>query len=208
MSEPTTIISEQTSVHGNLQGDEDLTVLGQVEGSIQLDHTLIVDTNGIVKADIAVRNAVISGVVIGNMKATESIHITEDGRMVGDIAAPRIIIVDGAMFRGRVDMGEGSDEAPQPPPSAAKTREKIPAREKEKPPARGRPLSRPRSAPWPSSPRSQPKEIGESAVEKEEEPPALEEQEEEGQSQAGGEAPSPRPRVPAKKRRVAVRKKR
>ena len=113
MSEPTTVIGEQTSVQGNLQGDEDLTVLGQVEGSIELDHTLTIEAGGVVKADVKVCNAIISGVLLGNVQATQSIHITADGRVVGDIAAPRIIIVDGAMFRGRVDMGDGDGEAPK-----------------------------------------------------------------------------------------------
>jgi hypothetical protein len=48
----------------------------------------------------------VSGVVVGNIRASESVEITKDGRMVGDIYAPRVIIVDGASFRGTVDMGD------------------------------------------------------------------------------------------------------
>src|SRR6478735_891697 len=101
-----TIVGESILINGNLQGDEDLTVLGRVEGTINLTKTLNIEESGIVKANISVRNAIISGVVVGNITATDSVEITEVGRMVGDIKAPRVIIVDGARYRGAVDMGD------------------------------------------------------------------------------------------------------
>jgi cytoskeletal protein CcmA (bactofilin family) len=102
----TTIIGESILISGSLNGDEDLTVRGRVEGTLTLTKTLVVEPTGIVKAEVQVRNCVIAGVVVGNVTATESVEITKEGRMVGDIAAPRVIIVDGASFRGRIDMGE------------------------------------------------------------------------------------------------------
>jgi len=101
-----TIIGESILVNGRLDGDEDLTVRGRVEGNINLTKTLVVESSGIVKADVSVRNCIISGVVVGNVTATESVELTQEGRMVGDIKSPRVIIVDGASFRGRVDMGD------------------------------------------------------------------------------------------------------
>jgi cytoskeletal protein CcmA (bactofilin family) len=101
-----TVVGPSILINGNLQGDEDLTVLGRVEGNISLTRTLHVEESGIVKADISVRNAVVSGVVVGNITASDSVEITDAGRMVGDIRAPRVIIVDGARFRGAVDMGD------------------------------------------------------------------------------------------------------
>ncbi len=118
----TTIIGESILISGSLNGDEDLTVRGRVEGTLTLTKTLVVEPTGIVKAEVQVRNCVIAGVVVGNVTATESVEITKEGRMVGDIAAPRVIIVDGASFRGRIDMGEvdvegarGSERAAAPP---------------------------------------------------------------------------------------------
>jgi len=105
-STQSTIVGPSILINGNLQGDEDLTVLGRVEGTLSLTKTLNVAESGIVKADISVRNAVVSGVVVGNITASDSVEITEAGRMVGDIRAPRVIIVDGARFRGTVDMGD------------------------------------------------------------------------------------------------------
>src|SRR5512134_139846 len=109
-----TIIGESILISGNLNGDEDLTVRGRVEGTLTLTKTLVVEPTGIVKAEVQVRNCVIAGAVVGNVTATESVEITKEGRMVGDIAAPRVIIVDGASFRGRIDMGEVDVESAAP----------------------------------------------------------------------------------------------
>ncbi len=101
-----TVVGQSILINGKLTGDEDLTVRGRVEGELTLSRTLIVEPSGVVKANVAVKNAIVSGVVVGNINATESVELTREGRMVGDIRAPRVIIVDGASFRGRVDMGE------------------------------------------------------------------------------------------------------
>ena len=126
-SEDATVIGESVQIKGNLSGDEDLHVLGRVEGRVELQRTLVVALTGIVKAEVTVKNAIVSGVVVGNIHASESVEITREGRMVGDIFAPRIIIVDGASFRGNVDMGDianmpvrrPNSERPRPAPVAA-----------------------------------------------------------------------------------------
>src|SRR5271154_4125197 len=109
-----TVIGPSILINGKLTGDEDLTVRGRVEGELALTRTLIVEPSGVVKANVSVKNAVVSGVVVGNISATESVELTRDGRMVGDIRSPRVIIVDGASFRGRVDMGELAPGRPLP----------------------------------------------------------------------------------------------
>jgi len=118
-----TVVGESILISGKLEGDEDLTVRGRVQGSVTLTRTLIVEPSGVVKADSTVRNAVVSGVVVGNITASESVHLTREGRMVGDINAPRVIIVEGAAFRGRIDMGQVAEpqlqertSRPAPPP--------------------------------------------------------------------------------------------
>jgi cytoskeletal protein CcmA (bactofilin family) len=115
----TTIIGESILISGSLNGDEDLTVRGRVEGTLTLTKTLVVEPTGVVKAEVQVKNCVIAGVIVGNVTATESVEITKEGRMVGDIAAPRVIIVDGASFRGRIDMGEVDVDAGRTPARAA-----------------------------------------------------------------------------------------
>ncbi len=122
-----TIIGPSILINGKLSGDEDLTVRGRVEGELSLTKTLIVEPSGIVKANVQVRNAIISGVVVGNISATESVELTREGRMVGDINSPRVIIVDGASFRGRVDMGNAEPRPASERPAQRSTTVSRPA---------------------------------------------------------------------------------
>ncbi|MDJ0762224.1 MAG: polymer-forming cytoskeletal protein [Myxococcota bacterium] len=175
MSEPITVIGVNTVVNGNLEGDEDLTIEGRVEGTITLTRTLTIENNGVVHANINVRNAVISGVLVGNVEAEDSVHITEEGRVVGDISAPRVILVDGASFRGSIDMGDFDVERGEATASAipktsspqvsrmtfpAETeQEEAPAKPKieevqERPVTRVRPAPSSRSAPRSPAPRT------------------------------------------------------
>jgi cytoskeletal protein CcmA (bactofilin family) len=154
MAEKTTVIGERSKVSGNLEGDEDLLVKGRVEGTIRLTKTLHVEKNGIVVADVDVKDCVVSGVVVGDVTASDSVHITEGGRMVGDIKAPRVIIVAGAAFRGRVDMGDLDAESERRP---ARVRTEKPTLSRaEKAAAAGgdgasRPSPRPMALPRPAS---------------------------------------------------------
>ena len=136
-SDTTTIIGESILISGSLAGDEDLTVRGRVEGTLTLTRTLVVEPTGMVKAEVQVKNCIIAGIVVGNVTATESVEITKEGRMVGDIAAPRVIIVDGASFRGRIDMGEVDVGAERRAPAAA-SRGSLPARPSLRPSAPAR----------------------------------------------------------------------
>lgn len=166
-----TVVGPSILISGRLTGDEDLTVRGRVEGELTLSRTLIVEPSGVVKANVAVKNAIVSGVVVGNINATESVELTREGRMVGDIHAPRVIIVDGASFRGRVDMGDvepGRLPAERPvvarPSTALARPTPTPARPAvtagrptpPPPPARPAPAAVTRPAPAPAAPAARP----------------------------------------------------
>ena len=126
--EAATVIGESLLVTGQLSGDQDMTVLGRVEGTIQLSRTLYVDVGGIVKADVEVANAVISGIVVGNVTASQSVQVTETGRLVGDLRAPRIVIVAGARVRGQVEMSaDGARHRELPASAQAGTQLSAPA---------------------------------------------------------------------------------
>ncbi|RYF10074.1 MAG: polymer-forming cytoskeletal protein [Deltaproteobacteria bacterium] len=103
-----TIIGETIVIKGSLRGEEDLTVLGRVEGELQLTQTLMIADSGIVKAEISVRDAVVSGIVVGNITAADCIHITETGRVLGDISAKRVVLNGGGRVRGDINVGEPS----------------------------------------------------------------------------------------------------
>jgi cytoskeletal protein CcmA (bactofilin family) len=151
-----TVVGPSILISGRLTGDEDLTVRGRVEGELTLSRTLIVEPSGVVKANVAVKNAIVSGVVVGNINATESVELTREGRMVGDIRAPRVIIVDGASFRGRVDMGDVEPgRLPSERPAVARpqavTRPTVrPGATPPRPPTP--PAAAPRAAPTPPPP--------------------------------------------------------
>lgn len=100
-----TIIGSTIVVDGEIYGEEDLVIRGTVKGRISLKDSLFVENSGKVEADIETENVEISGTVTGNIAASDKVEIKSDGHMVGDIKAPRILIADGANFKGNVDMG-------------------------------------------------------------------------------------------------------
>lgn len=98
------VIGSSIIIDGEISGDEDLIIQGTVKGKIALQEGLIVENSGTVEADIETRNVEISGQVTGNIRASDRVEIKSEGRMTGDIKAPRILIADGAKFKGNVDM--------------------------------------------------------------------------------------------------------
>jgi len=92
-------------VVGQIFSREDLFVDGEVEGTVEaLEHKLTVGPNGTVKAATKAREVVVLGSVQGNVEATEKIEIRKDAKLVGDIKTARIIIEDGAYFKGSIDI--------------------------------------------------------------------------------------------------------
>ncbi len=104
-----TIIGEGIHVNGRVTGEEDLRIEGRVEGSIALTQTVHVAESGVVIATIQARDVVVSGIVVGNVSATNAVHLNPGAKLVGDIDAPRLIIADGAAFRGNVIMSEAAE---------------------------------------------------------------------------------------------------
>jgi cytoskeletal protein CcmA (bactofilin family) len=98
------VIGKSIVIDGEISGDEDLVVQGTVKGRIMLKESLLVESSGTVEADIQTQNVEISGAVTGDIQATSKVEIKADGRVVGNIKAPRILIADGAKFKGNVDM--------------------------------------------------------------------------------------------------------
>jgi cytoskeletal protein CcmA (bactofilin family) len=103
-----TVVGPAIAIRGRIEGEEDLRVEGRVEGSISLTETLYVEPGGVVLAQIEARDVVISGIVIGDITASNSVTLNKAAKLVGNIASPRIIIADGASFRGDVVM-DGED---------------------------------------------------------------------------------------------------
>jgi len=106
-------IGKSIVIKGELNGSEDLTIEGQVEGTIQLrDHVLTIGPNGKIKAQIFAKSVIVLGEVNGNVTASEKVDIRDKGSVDGDIISPRVAIAEGAHFRGSVDM-QRKPAAPQ-----------------------------------------------------------------------------------------------
>ncbi len=105
-TERTTVnIGKSVVIKGELNGSEDLTIEGQVEGKIELrQNVLTIGPNGKIKAQVFAKSVIILGEVTGNVTATEKVDIRDNGSVDGDIAAPRVAIAEGAHFRGSIDM--------------------------------------------------------------------------------------------------------
>ncbi len=99
-----TVIGSSIVIDGEISGDEDLVIQGTVKGKISLKESLFVDSSGVVEADIETQNVEVSGKVTGNINASDKVELKSDCRVIGDIKAPRILIADGASFKGNVDM--------------------------------------------------------------------------------------------------------
>ena len=98
-------IGKSVVIKGELNGSEDLTIEGHVEGKIELkDHVLTIGPNGRIKAQVFAKAVIVQGEVNGNVTASEKVDIRDAGSVDGDIVSPRVAIAEGAHFRGSVDM--------------------------------------------------------------------------------------------------------
>ena len=98
-------LGKSVIIKGELSGSEDLTLYGQMEGSIRLpDHMLTIGPHADIKAEIFAKTVVIMGTVTGNVTAGEKVEIRATGSVTGDIVSPRLAIADGGCLRGRVEI--------------------------------------------------------------------------------------------------------
>ncbi|MGZ7052047.1 MAG: bactofilin family protein [Candidatus Angelobacter sp.] len=100
-------IGKSVQIKGELTGSEDLYLDGSIEGTIDLrDHSLIIGPNGKIKADITARDLVVYGKVEGNVTATGRVELRKSCTLIGDVSTQRIVIEDGAFFKGAIDIKE------------------------------------------------------------------------------------------------------
>jgi cytoskeletal protein CcmA (bactofilin family) len=106
----TCVIGAKTTIKGEITGDEDLVIEGNVEGQIRVTRDLRVAPGGVVKANVEAQSLIVSGEVVGDCQATTRVEIQATGRLTGNIRAPKIVIAEGAMFRGNSDMTGTKEE--------------------------------------------------------------------------------------------------
>ncbi|MEZ4475649.1 MAG: polymer-forming cytoskeletal protein [bacterium] len=147
-SKAATVIAAGTVVAGRIEGAEDVDLFGRIQGSLTLKGALKIDEKARVDAEVQVTRLEVRGILVGNATATDSIELFGSARVVGDLVAPRIVVREGARFRGLIDMGDPEDEDESAPPARpAPRRPAAPSRPAPRPAATTRPAARPRPAP-------------------------------------------------------------
>ncbi len=111
-SSPACVIGAKTRIKGEITGDENVSVEGQVEGSIRITRDLRIGTAGSVKATVSAQSVFVAGELLGDCHASQRVQIEATGRVNGNIRAPRVVIVEGATFRGNSDMSARREGEP------------------------------------------------------------------------------------------------
>lgn len=110
------VLGKSVIVKGQIFSREDLTIDGEVEGTVELqEHRLTIGVNGKVRASVKARELVVLGTIHGDVETTDKIDIRKEAKLVGDIKTARIVIEDGAYFKGNIDIVR--QEAPRPVPA-------------------------------------------------------------------------------------------
>jgi cytoskeletal protein CcmA (bactofilin family) len=103
-------IGKSVVIRGELTGNEDLYLDGEVEGSVNLrDHKLVIGPNAKIKANITARDVVVHGRVEGNISGSERVELKRACTLIGDVSTQRVAIEDGAYFKGAIDVKDPKD---------------------------------------------------------------------------------------------------
>jgi len=114
-------IGKSLHVKGELSGNEDLAIEGKVEGKISLNgYRVTIGETGRAAAEIHAKSVVVGGVVKGDINADERVELLATGTMLGDIRAPRVVLVDGCRFKGSIDMDTKSATTSVSAPAVSK----------------------------------------------------------------------------------------
>ena len=121
-------IGKAVKVVGQIYSKEDLYVDGEIEGTVEaLEHKLTIGPNGVVRAGVKAREVVALGTIQGNVEAHDKLEIRKDAKLVGDIRTARIIIEDGAYFKGSIDIVKPEPAKPGVKPQQAAAPAAAPA---------------------------------------------------------------------------------
>jgi cytoskeletal protein CcmA (bactofilin family) len=98
-------IGKSVHIKGSVTANEDLAIEGTVDGKVTVkDHSISIGANSRITSTVRAKSVVVSGEVEGDIKAADRVEIAATGSMLGNIAAPRVVLADGARFKGSIDM--------------------------------------------------------------------------------------------------------
>jgi cytoskeletal protein CcmA (bactofilin family) len=177
MADSEAIIGQGTFIRGNVRGDGDLNVAGRIEGTIEVRGEVVFEETSIIQSEVTADRIVVRGALAGDLHASDSVVLEAGCKVVGDLDAPRIRIDEGALFRGRIEMG-GGEQSPTPARKAAPQARTTP---------RTAPATPARTAPAPRvAPRARAAEP----------PPEVEQEQEQEAAPPPPPPPVPKPRKP------------
>ena len=101
----TLVLGRGTRIKGKVRGAEDLVLRGQIEGTVSLqENHLTIEETALMAGDVQVADLTVRGEHAGNTTATGTISLDATAKVLGDLRGPRLVVADGAKFKGRVDM--------------------------------------------------------------------------------------------------------
>ena len=110
-TERTSVIGRSMKLKGNISSDEEILIEGKVDGTIKMKHNVVVGKSGKVKADISAREIIIEGEVNGNVHGIVKVEIMPGGILNGDIISEKVVLAEGAKFKGNIDMSVKNEES-------------------------------------------------------------------------------------------------
>lgn len=112
MQRTTSVIGKTLLIKGEIASDEEVLVEGTIEGKLNIKHRVIVGKSGQVNADIEAREVIIKGIVNGNVTGNYKVEIIPEGVLNGNIVSQRVVLAEGAVFKGNIDMTPKDETEP------------------------------------------------------------------------------------------------
>lgn len=118
-----TYIGPGVRIQGEISADAEIVVDGEVQGRLDLKQNLVVGPKGVVNGDIVAQSVQVGGKVVGNVRGIDRFELLQSGRIEGDVVSPRVVIAEGAFFKGNVEMT--SQQAPSAPAPGSEPSQKV-----------------------------------------------------------------------------------
>ncbi len=107
-----TTIAQGSKVKGSVSGSTPLRIEGELDGRVMLKGTVTIADSGLLKGEVKAETVQISGKVVGNVTGSERVEVLAGGSLEGDVVSPRFVIIEGAFYKGQVEMSGESSNSP------------------------------------------------------------------------------------------------
>jgi len=122
-------IGASIQIHGELRGDEDVFVEGQIHGTVHLvNNTLTIGNRGKLKANVYAHTVLVDGHIEGDLYGSEQVLVRKSAEVRGNITSPRVSLEDGATFKGSIEMDPEAVKSALGASSQSSSRTTAPAR--------------------------------------------------------------------------------